>query len=638
MRFFRLGPLLSTAAAPVALSFQTSAPPPLATPLSKSSSFSSHGISATSNKPFSLQASTSANTIESPFTSLLGRIASTSSGQISRNRQQPSVVENFITAINNHDISTAASYLADDCAYTDTRYYDTIFGRSDITRHLYLEDGAKPETQKRVIDEIAVAADNAAICAQWHIERDGVVAKNERGCSFYTVDPVGNQIMSVMDVPEPKSKPGDVGLNILNAASKIIDSTGVGYLDVDGGPSYSSMVGPDATSVERYFDAWNTRDMNAAVACFAEDCSYEDTQYKDAFVGKAKLKTHLLRVADCLPKSFEFVVDNLAVSADRTNVGVQWHLENGDGEALPFTRGCSYYRLDGTTGLIIEGFDVPEPAVVKTGSLELLGGSLKHKVSAEPIRLVPIAVWVAYMGIVFISDGILPGANALQLEQRTWEEVRDLSINFFLVSPLLHLPFSPVVHPMLEGVFNLLLSWAAMFAGFLSDEREKKPNLFPMLPAVAGMQFLTSAFLLPYLALRTSEDLVSGEAISKGDLATVESTLGEFRGLGTIMGAVGTLSIAWFFGGRPEFGGFGERSASFIDLLSIDRVGSSFIVDLVIFALFQGWLVDDDMRRRGVNVNGGELARLRGVAKFVPFFGLVAYLSLRPQLPQTMSE
>ena len=29
-----------------------------------------------------------------------------------------------------------------------------------------------------------------------------------------------------------------------------------------------------------------------------------------------------------------------------------------------------------------------------------------------------------------------------------------LSINFWLISPLLHLPFAPVVHPGLEAIFN----------------------------------------------------------------------------------------------------------------------------------------------------------------------------------------
>ena len=70
---------------------------------------------------------------------------------------------------------------------------------------------------------------------------------------------------------------------------------------------------------------------------------------------------------------------------------------------------------------------------------------------------------------------------------------------------------------------------------------------------------------------------------------------------------------------------------------SIDRVGSSFIVDLVIFGIFQGWLVDDDLKRRGAlvgdEVTDGNISLLRGLAKYVPFFGLAIYLTFRPGLP-----
>ena len=548
-------------------------------------------------------------------------------------------VEQLIDAINNRNADKASQFLAEECTLTDTLYYDPpIEGRAAIRRHIALEGGAFDPSQMRIIDEIAVGADGTTICTQWHTEQNDQEMENMRGCSFYTIDGQSNQITSIMDVPEPKSKPGDSGLALLDKASQIIDKTGVGYAEKVTTSAANGNAG--ATSVERYFDAWNRRDMQAAVECFADECTYEDTQYDYAFEGKEKLEQHLLRVADCLPTSFAFVVDNLAITADKTKVGVQWHLENGDGETLPFTRGVSFYKLDAKTGLIVEGFDVPEPAVVKPGSLNLLANTLQRKVSAEPVRIVPIVTWLAYMGIVFFSDGILPGANALQLEQRTWEEVRDLSLNFFLVSPILHLPFAPVVHPMLEGVFNLLLSWAALFAGFLSDDREDKPNIFPMLPVVGGMQFLTSAFLLPYLALRTSEELESGDVVYKEDVSGVEGTLGEFRWLGAMMGAVGSGSIAWFFLARADVFGsnFSERYASFMDLLSIDRVGSSFIVDLAIFALFQGWLVDDDMRRRGIDIDGGEMAGLRNIAKFIPFFGMAAYLTVRPSLPEKQLE
>jgi hypothetical protein len=244
------------------------------------------------------------------------------------------------------------------------------------------------------------------------------------------------------------------------------------------------------------------------------------------------------------------------------------------------------------------------------------------------------------MYIVFFSDGILPGANALQFEARTWEEVLNLSLNFFLVSPLLHLPFSPSVHPMLEGVFNLLLSWAAMFAGFLSDDRPNKPNVIPMLPMVVGMQLLTSAFLLPYLAVRSSEPRHNDSSIMvvKEDLPVAAQLVGESPALGGLMGFVGTGSMLWFVLGRAtEYGAdLTVRFASFLDLLSIDRVGSSFLVDLAIFALFQGWLVEDDLKRR--EVNSGELLILESVAKFIPFFGMAAYLILRPRIPERASR
>lgn len=418
------------------------------------------------------------------------------------------------------------------------------------------------------------------------------------------------------------------------SVSLFANGSGNGFLErlfpANGGGVSSVPQKSELSVVERYFEAWNRRDMSTATSLFAPDCTYDDTQYSSPFEGRAALQKHLYKVANCLPPSFSFVIDDLAVSSNGEKIGVQWHVEN-DGTPLPFTRGCSFYTVDLESGLIRSGFDVPEPAVIKPGSAGLTVLSVASNVLSEPVRAVPLVLWGVYCYVVFFSNGILPGADATQLELRTWEEVRDLSLNFFLVAPALHLPFSPVVHPGLEAIFNWLLSWAALFAGFLSDERERKTNVFPVVPAVIGMQFLTSAFFLPYLGTRTSESLEEGEVVFREDLGVVEGTVGESRALGPFLGGVGFVSILWGFFGRPEFGGLTERYASLGDLLSIDRVGSSFIVDLVVFGLFQGWLVDDDLKRRGVAE--GDLGGLRTVAKYVPFFGLAAYLTLRPELP-----
>ena len=81
-------------------------------------------------------------------------------------------------------------------------------------------------------------------------------------------------------------------------------------------------VGAAARRAVEFFAAWNKRDMEAACACFSEDCIYEDTQYSGAFEGKAKLREHLDRVADALPDTFAFVVDDIADGGD--TVGVRW--------------------------------------------------------------------------------------------------------------------------------------------------------------------------------------------------------------------------------------------------------------------------------------------------------------------------
>ena len=95
-----------------------------------------------------------------------------------------------------------------------------------------------------------------------------------------------------------------------------------------------------------------------------------------------------------------------------STVGVQWHVEN-DGVALPFTRGCSMYKTD-ADGLLVSGFDVPEPAPLKPGSAGLALLSLASKLIKEPIRGVPLVAWGLYCTIVFFSNGILPGPDGAQ--------------------------------------------------------------------------------------------------------------------------------------------------------------------------------------------------------------------------------
>jgi len=542
----------------------------------------------------------------------------------SKNNNKNSV-EVFFKAWNDRKLVTAIDQFAIDATFEDASYPTPFEGKEDINRHFSLL--ADNSLQLFVLDDIAIDEARNKVAAFYHVEEeDGKTKSNSRHIAFFTLNESTGQIQTVYDTVEPVNKAGEVNLKILSFVGKYIEksveeesSKNTEKLDVS---SSKQLLIP-----EKFFDAYNRRNMDDALQLFDKDCIYDDTVFPNPLNGITQLKNHMEVCERALPSTFQFIVDDIADGGDC--LGVRWHVEN-QGQEMKFTRGNSFYTID--NGLVKTVVDEIEPAVLKKGGVQFFFEYVSNKIQEEPVRIVPLTVWALYMYIVFFSDGILPGANALQLEQRTWEEVRDLSINFFFVSPLLNLPFAPTtVHPILEGVFNLLLSWAALFAGFLSDDRSKndttnKQNIFPMIPAVVGMQFLTSAFLLPYLVLRSTEKTPEGEKLTLKDLDT-PAKLTESKLFASALGLVGLGSVVWGSFARASTYG-SDRIETFWKLMSIDRVGSSFLVDLAIFAAFQGWLVDDDLKRRGVKIEN--MGGVRNAAKFVPFFGLVAYMILRP--------
>lgn len=533
--------------------------------------------------------------------------------------------EDFISALNEKRFDDVLTYVDDDIEFIDTDFPSPFEGKDDFGRIQRL--AADVSTDRIVVDEIISDSSSRSVGLLFHtVDDNGDRGKIGNAC--FDFSPSTGLITKIFFTKE-SSKSGESNLQILKAASQIIASTQEGKKDsIEESEaralqkSSTSEALTTMTLPEQYFAAWNERDIEKACSVFADNVEYDDTAFPEPFTGKEALERHLNTCVKCFPPSMSFVVDDTINGGD--NLMLRWHAENNDQE-LPFTRGCSFYKVK--QGKIVKGVDVVEPAVFKTGGVSLLVKS----VLSEPIRLVPMAVWATYMYVVFFSDWFY-GQPATALEQRTWEEVRDLSLNFFFVSPLLNLPFAPVVHPMMEGVFNLLLSWAALFAGFLSDERRDKPNLLPMLPMVAGMQFLTSAFLLPFLASRSNE---KDTIVYKEDLSIVAQAT-ESRLLGVAMAGVGTGSFFWAaFARMEDFGGLSERLSSFLELLSIDRVGSSFLVDFAIFAAFQGWLVEDDLKRRNMASDNNVLV---AAAKYIPFFGLAAYLTFRDPLPSRDSK
>ena len=67
-------------------------------------------------------------------------------------------------------------------------------------------------------------------------------------------------------------------------------------------------------------------------------------------------------------------------------------------------------------------------------------------------------------------------------------------------------------------------------------------------------------------------------------------------------------------------------------LLSQERLAYALLGDCAFFALFQGWLLEDDLARREDVAAPDERARLLLVGRFVPFVGLAWYLLARPPL------
>jgi|UniRef100_A0A8J9X8B5 ketosteroid isomerase-like protein len=536
-------------------------------------------------------------------------------------------VQNFISAYNERDYNTLENMVDPDIEFDDTAYPKPCRGLPELERRWRLTRNAQGDKRIQVaVDDIASSTTTVGI--RFHLENVEGEIPNGRGAAFFQLSNDGLLVKKVFWVQESAQKGGEASLQTLNRASKVMKLTGYNKATATSTATKeaSEMIESSFLSLpEKYFAAWNRRDMSSAVALFADTVTYDDTAFPEPFSGKTNLSSHLYKCSNAFPSTFTFQVDKVADAGDR--ISVLWHVEN-DGDDLPFTRGCSFYNVDTKRNEILDGIDFVEPGPIKLGGFHLLVSTVRTNLEREPARYLPLISWIAYIYIVFFSNGILPGANALELEQRTWEEVRDLSLNFFLVSPLLQLSFSPTVHPMLEGVFNLLLSWAAMFAGFLSDDRREKPNVAPMLPIVIGMQFLTSAFLMPYLVLRSTEEstLVAKDALPK------VAQLAEARALAPFLASVGTGSIVWGLVGRmADFGDLSTRWSSFIDLLSIDRVGSSFVVDLALFWLFQSFLIDDDLKRRGIDPETSELPVFLG--KYVPFFGMALYLAMRPPLP-----
>ncbi|GAB4154281.1 MAG: hypothetical protein Fur0046_34200 [Cyanobacteria bacterium J069] len=231
------------------------------------------------------------------------------------------------------------------------------------------------------------------------------------------------------------------------------------------------------------------------------------------------------------------------------------------------------------------------------------------------VSLLLWAVWIVYVGYLLLSD-LPPGPSLLHTSPATLQEAIALSLNFGLVLPAVFPSVAPVLHPMLEALFNLTVGWGLLFWGFALDGRGQRVPIFPFL---VGTAFLTNVFYLPWLALRRANPEPPSLPLSRWERVS------ESRLWPLMLGAIALCSLGWAVFARSDFGDWPTRWASMMAILKGDRLAYSFAVDLLVFWLFQGWLVPDDMARRQW-VNPGML----WTARLLPFVGLLTYMVCRP--------
>jgi len=280
----------------------------------------------------------------------------------------------------------------------------------------------------------------------------------------------------------------------------------------------------------------------------------------------------------------------------------------------------------------------PSSSALTEWAAEVSLASLKEKFTQQPFqRIVPLVTLMSFVGYVFISP-YAPGPVPNMLDPAVLKQVGGLTLNYFCVLPTLLPGLAPKFSPVMEGAFNLLLAYAALLSGFLVDGRKAGSSISSVnffLPFAAAGLALTNTAFLPYLVLRPLHKK-DEPCIQKEEVPEVELQFGESKKLLAVYGLAGLYSVWWGFFGRPEFGGLSERWASLLELASTDRLMFAFCVEAVLFWVFQGWLIGDDLkrRRRGGGREGGGVGEVivPGVAKVVPFVGLFVYMMWRPPL------
>ncbi|KAK9091241.1 hypothetical protein Sjap_024418 [Stephania japonica] len=272
------------------------------------------------------------------------------------------------------------------------------------------------------------------------------------------------------------------------------------------------------------------------------------------------------------------------------------------------------------------------------------GGGLRRE------ALVLWAMEGVYVLWLFILP-FAPGDPVWAISSETIKSLVDLSLNFFFILPLLNYADfrsqegseseskilavkytttgvvgtnvleAPVLHPMSEGLFNFVIAWTVLFAPLLFTDCRRNRYKGSLDVLWGLMMFLTNAFLIPYMGIRLNETDSESTPKMKSKLGVVMTNGASTVGL--IGGSVCLLSILWAVFGRMDgdFGTAAERWQFLLNYIGSERLAYAFIWDIVLYSVFQPWLIGDNLENVQPSMTG-IVSNLR----FVPVVGLVAYL------------
>ncbi|CAN7053087.1 hypothetical protein IGI04_028078 [Brassica rapa subsp. trilocularis] len=127
---------------------------------------------------------------------------------------------------------------------------------------------------------------------------------------------------------------------------------------------------PASEIVSSFYTAINSNDLASARDFIAQDCVYEDLIFSSPFVGRTAILDFFGKFIDATSTDMQFVIDDIS-KEDSSAVGVSWHLgelpklTQWKGKRFPFSKSCSFYRLEVIDGKkqIVYVRDCVEPAI-----------------------------------------------------------------------------------------------------------------------------------------------------------------------------------------------------------------------------------------------------------------------------------